>query len=76
MKNILIITKEIEKSLRFPYSEFATYYNWYWKDNQGNIGYLREYTEMGAIQRLREAFPEVGSITWISKNEYELLKDD
>ncbi len=46
---------------------------WFWKDNLGNKGYLRAITEMEAIDRLDEAFPQRGALTWISQQEYKAI---
>ncbi|MGL5236332.1 MAG: hypothetical protein ACRC8Z_16545 [Empedobacter falsenii] len=70
--NKLIITEELEQVSRFSFSEWSTYYNWYWKDDIDNIGFLRAVTEMEALDRLREAFPFAGTIRWISKEEFNI----
>ncbi|MGV0919745.1 hypothetical protein ACTS94_05060 [Empedobacter falsenii] len=69
----LILTEELEKKSKYSFNKNIDYHRWHWKDNKGNIGYLRAITEMEAIDRLREAFPEVGSITWISQKNYNEL---
>lgn len=62
----LIINQELEQKSKWSFNENIDYYNWYWKDDKGNVGYLRAITEMEALDRLREAFPEAGTITWIN----------
>lgn len=37
----------------------------------GNAGNLRASTEIEALDRLREAYPEIGRIEWIRPEEYE-----
>lgn len=67
----LVLDKTLESQSKYgePYEKSR---NWYFKDNLGNFGVLRASTEMEALDRLREAFEEVGSIKWITKTEYDL----
>ncbi len=68
----LIITEELEKKSIFGVPHIKSYY-WYWVDDRGNIGFLSAITEMEALDRLREAFEEVGAIKWITHSKYEEL---
>lgn len=65
----LILTKELEEKSKFgiPNQNLV----WYWKDDLGNVGSLKGTTEMEALDRLREAFEEVGRIQWITKDKYQ-----
>lgn len=51
---------------------------WYWAERielqrTGKIGTIQAISEMEALDRLREAFPEIKAITWISKEFYTFL---
>ncbi len=70
--NILLLTEYLENESRYG-KPIPNARIWYWKDEIGNIGYLYAITEMEALDRLREAFTEVGCITWISEREFKKL---
>ncbi|WP_145859083.1 hypothetical protein [Pedobacter suwonensis] len=66
---MLFINKELEIKSRYSLpSKNAR--KWFWKDDCNSIGFLYAITEMEALDRLREAFNEAGSITWISEKEF------
>lgn len=67
----LVLDKTLESKSKYgePYEKSR---DWYFKDDLGNFGTLRANGEMEALERLREAFDEVGAIKWISKTEYDL----
>ncbi|WP_073000225.1 hypothetical protein [Epilithonimonas mollis] len=68
MKN-LVITAELEKKGKHGTPSDKALF-WFWKDEIGNIGFLRAITEMEALDRLRDCFPEAGRITWITSSNY------
>lgn len=56
---------------------------WYWAENEGRLfnyaetgvyGSLRALTEMEALDRLREAFPQVKALGWVYKSHYDEKK--
>jgi len=56
---------------------------WYWAEDEGRLfgyketgvyGSLRASTEMEALDRLREAFPIINAIHWISQSYYDERK--
>ncbi|WP_312399537.1 hypothetical protein [Chryseobacterium sp.] len=69
MKSKLVLSEDLEIKSRYGKPHVNSRF-WFWKDELQNIGSLRANTEMEALERLREAFPDAGCITWISGKEY------
>lgn len=66
-----ILTKDIDDKSKYQ-SKSPNRYVWYWKETSDRniFGHLLAVTEMEAIDRLREAFPDVKGIAWLTKANY------
>lgn len=70
------ITPEMESQSKFGVPHDNAFI-WFWaeidketKEYIGNKGTLHAITEMEALDRLREAFPDIGVIKWVSSTIY------
>jgi hypothetical protein len=80
LQTICEVTPQMEVASRWDIPSINSQTR-YWREtlkvnNQhkptGIVGSVRSVTESQALDRLREAFPKVGMVQWISKQEYEL----
>jgi len=70
------ITPEMESQSKFGISHKNSGI-WFWaeidretKEYTGNKGTLHAIKEIEALDRLREAFPDIGAIKWINSKVY------
>ena len=55
-----------------PHPRAAT---WFWKETEGTAaGAIRGSTEMEALDRLREAYPDIGAMEWVKRISTEPRK--